>query len=331
VVFSGGQHALQILPPLIDIIPEARLNLAIYYLTTTSTGANDNVSDADAVLSDIVSPKTTQECILKAVVHAVVGQQQRRRQNAIGGGGAALIRAAQTLFRAVGSRPSECDTIPGRQCMASAFFLAKQFDDVVIYLQSVKSYMSEDDDDFHWNYGVALTATGNYKAGQETLLLVRSSHYRTEVCYLMCLSRCYIMNNQPQNAWGLYNAIRSQQQQQLMHTNHSDDCFQLLQLIANDCYRMGHFLIAARAFCALADDADIDEEENYVWEGLRGACVGYFQKVVALKEREGICGKDCRENLKEVVEIMEGRERNPQLEFIIDVIRKWAKENDFRI
>lgn len=30
------------------------------------------------------------------------------------------------------------DTIPGRQCMASCFFLLKQFDDVLIYLNSFK-------------------------------------------------------------------------------------------------------------------------------------------------------------------------------------------------
>jgi len=30
------------------------------------------------------------------------------------------------------------DTIPGRQCMASCFFLLKQFEDVLIYLNSVK-------------------------------------------------------------------------------------------------------------------------------------------------------------------------------------------------
>ena len=32
VVFRGGENALQTLPPLIDVIPEARLNLVIYYL-----------------------------------------------------------------------------------------------------------------------------------------------------------------------------------------------------------------------------------------------------------------------------------------------------------
>lgn len=32
VVFQSGQGALQTLPSLVDVIPEARLNLVIYYL-----------------------------------------------------------------------------------------------------------------------------------------------------------------------------------------------------------------------------------------------------------------------------------------------------------
>ena len=32
VVFQSGQGALQVLPSLVDVIPEARLNLVIYYL-----------------------------------------------------------------------------------------------------------------------------------------------------------------------------------------------------------------------------------------------------------------------------------------------------------
>ena len=32
VVFRSGEGALQVLPPLIDVIPEARLNLVIYFL-----------------------------------------------------------------------------------------------------------------------------------------------------------------------------------------------------------------------------------------------------------------------------------------------------------
>lgn len=46
--------------------------------------------------------------------------------------------ADTTVCMQVGASASECDTIPGRQCMASCFFLLKQFDDVNIYLSSVK-------------------------------------------------------------------------------------------------------------------------------------------------------------------------------------------------
>jgi intraflagellar transport protein 56 len=66
VVFRGGENALQVLPPLVDVIPEARLNLVIYYLK------NDQVNDAYNLIKDMecVVPK---EYILKAVVHAVIG------------------------------------------------------------------------------------------------------------------------------------------------------------------------------------------------------------------------------------------------------------------
>lgn len=54
------------------------------------------------------------EYILKAVVHAVIGQTTASKDH---------LRIAQNFFQMVGSSPSECDTIPGRQCMAQCFFI----------------------------------------------------------------------------------------------------------------------------------------------------------------------------------------------------------------
>ena len=53
---------------MIDVIPEARLNLVIYYLK------NNEVQEAYTLIKDMecVLPK---EYILKAVVHAVIGQE----------------------------------------------------------------------------------------------------------------------------------------------------------------------------------------------------------------------------------------------------------------
>lgn len=51
----------------------------------------------------------------------------------------------------VGGSASECDTIPGRQSMASAFFLYGQFEEVLVYLNSIRSYFINDDT-FNYNY-----------------------------------------------------------------------------------------------------------------------------------------------------------------------------------
>ena len=66
-MFRNGENALQVLPPLVDVIPEARLNLVIYYLK------NDDVMEAYDLIRD-VEPSTPQEYILKAVVNATLGQ-----------------------------------------------------------------------------------------------------------------------------------------------------------------------------------------------------------------------------------------------------------------
>jgi len=68
-VFQNGDGALQILSPLVDVIPEARLNLVIYYLRQS------NIKEAYELMKD-VDPSQPNEYILKGVVNAAVGQEQ---------------------------------------------------------------------------------------------------------------------------------------------------------------------------------------------------------------------------------------------------------------
>ncbi|KAJ9599313.1 hypothetical protein L9F63_010207, partial [Diploptera punctata] len=256
VVFRGGEGALQVLPPLVDVIPEARLNLVIYYLR------QDDVREAYQLIKDL-EPAVPQEYILKGVVNAALGHRWKNKEEHLRN--SENLKVAQQYFQLVGSSASECDTIPGRQCMASCFFLLRQFEDVHIYLSSIKSYFINDDS-FNFNFAQAQAAKGNYKEAEETFLMIQNEKIRNDYVYISHLTKFHIMNKKPQQAWELYLKMET-----------SAESFNLLQLIANDCYKMGHFWHAAKAFDML-ERLDPNPEH---WEGKRGACVGVFQRIVA--------------------------------------------------
>jgi intraflagellar transport protein 56 len=62
---------------------------------------------------------------VQAIVQLSLGQASGSQEQ---------LKAAQQYFQVVGSSPSECDTIPGRQAMASCFFMLKQYEDVLVFL-----------------------------------------------------------------------------------------------------------------------------------------------------------------------------------------------------
>ena len=50
--------------------------------------------------------------------------------------------------------------------MASYFFLSRQFEDVLVYLNSIKSYFYNDDT-FNFNYAQAQAAMGSFKDAEQ--------------------------------------------------------------------------------------------------------------------------------------------------------------------
>ncbi|XP_063980878.1 intraflagellar transport protein 56 [Diachasmimorpha longicaudata] len=286
VVFRDGEGALQVLPALVDVIPEARLNLVIYYLK------QNDIQEAYDLIKDL-EPAVPQEYILKGTVHALIAQETGSRDS---------IKVAQQYFHLVGSSASECDTIPGRHCMAACFFLRRQFEEVLVYLNSIKTYFSNDDS-FNFNYAQAQTASGYFKEAEEAFLMIRTERYRNDYVYTSLLAYCFIMNKKAQLAWDLY-----------LKMDTSTQSFNLLQLIANTCYRLGEFWYAAKAF----DMLDRMDPSPEYWEGKRGACCGTFQYIVAEKHP--------KEMVSEVIQLLRNT-TNSQVEQIIRVMRKWGKDH----
>ena len=78
------------------------------------------------------------------------------------------------------------------------------------------------------------------------------------------------MSNHPEEAWECY-----------LQTEDSHISYEILQLIGNECYRIGgeQFLYSAKSFNELLK---IDSYPDYL-DGLMGACVGYFRDVFPTK------------------------------------------------
>jgi intraflagellar transport protein 56 len=295
VVFRNGAGALSVLPKLVNLLPEARMNLAIYYLR------NGESREAYELMKE-VEPVGPQEYILKGIVNALEGQKTDN---------AAMLKMAQQYFQIVGSSASECDTIPGRQSMASCFYLMRQFEDVLVYLRSIKAYFHADED-FNYNYGVALAETGNYKEAEEALALVNK--YKDEFCYRAHLCRAWIHNGKAKAAWELYEKLDT-----------STDAFQLLQLIANDSFKTEQFAVSAKAFEILER---LDPSQEYML-GRRASVSALIQfGVQNAKKAE----KLARESLREALEILQKvSQRDPQCKSIMKVVVNWIRETGFKL
>lgn len=286
VVFRNGEGALQVLPDLLDIIPEARLNLAIHHLK------RNEIQDAHQMIKDI-QPKVPHEYILKGVVHASMYQETGLKDHA---------KQAQQYLHLVGGSATECDTIPGRQAMASSFFLYGQFEEVLVYLNSIRSFFINDDT-FNFNYAQAKVATGYFKEAEELLMQIHSLSIRNDHTFSMILARCHIYCGNADQAWNIF-----------VTKDSTAEAFSLLQLIANDCYRIGEFWIAAKAFDMLEK---MDTSPDY-WEGKRGACAGALYNLIT-KKKTGVPPN----GIGEIISILRDSS-NSQAEAMLRAFRRYA-------
>ncbi|PAV55565.1 hypothetical protein WR25_09922 [Diploscapter pachys] len=92
VVFKDGDGALQILPALMDVMPEARVNLIIYHLK------KGHIQDA-LKLCDDLEPQLPTEFLAKAITFTCWGQLKDSKEH---------LKTAEQYFKMVGESAAEC-------------------------------------------------------------------------------------------------------------------------------------------------------------------------------------------------------------------------------
>lgn len=237
IVFSEGENekTFEVFSSL--KIPEAKVNLALYHIQM------GQVEQAQLALRDI--PNTSpHELAVKAMVRAQEGFKEE----------------AIDLFEQAGNY--DRDTVPGRQCMASALILKKEFDKANVFLESVQDYLTGDDI-FNWNYGLSLAASGNFEEAEKILLQVKDEELLEELLYKKWLSRCFIHTGDASRAMDLYPSRRDQQ-------------IEFLTDVANECFLSKDFEIASKAFLKLKE---LDQDGDY-YLGIKSSTLAALQTYV---------------------------------------------------
>ncbi|CAD5216238.1 unnamed protein product [Bursaphelenchus okinawaensis] len=288
VVFRNGDGALQVLPALVDVVPEARLNLCIYYLKK---------NNIDAAFEMMENKDTFgQNSLLRAITYTMKGYEERNKE---------MLESAARLFKDFGDTESDCDTIAGRQSMASAEFLWRQFDQALIYLRSIKNFF-ESDELFHYNYGQALAQSGEYVEAEQVLETLKDPEYIHDICYLLCLARSYIKNGKSEKAWDLCKSGEN-----------THDIVRLLHLVANDCYIAESYYYSLKAFDHL-HGIDIAVNDNKIISAKKGAFIGVVKMFS--------CGRVTLENLRESLRILEKSREIPSVVNCIQTTKTWLNE-----
>lgn len=272
VIFNNIDKSLEILPVLLDIVPEARLNLATYHLI------HFNVKEAYNLVKNL-KPRSAHEYVVKGAVFASLGQ-------IIGDND--LLSEALTLFAFVGDSPTEKDTIPGRQCMASCLFLKKQYSDALVYLSSVESYLTNDDE-FNWNFGISLAAVEEYEKAEEVLLRIKNKSYIGDVNYNLWLAHCFLKNNKGLSAWRLLSNIKD------------SDRNSFLKVIADKSFQAGDYTTSLKAFQALYEM----NRDSTTALGLKSSCIGVFYSALTKISTTKRLPTEEQKDIKEAIHILQ--------------------------
>ena len=284
-IFQDGEGGFKTLPPLVDSLPEARYNLAVLYMR------KNNPTEAFHLL-EAFQPMDIPESILKADVFLAISQLT---------GDPGPLAEAQATFSEIGETQIVCDTVPGRQCLASAKFIANDYNETLHILSTIEAQVGELDE-FNYNKAMSLASLSRWAEAEKHFLMVQNEYYTKESFYQSWLCRCYIKNRKPQEAWKLY-----------IDSTSTEDAKILLQIIANDCFLAAEYYYAMKAYDILCK---CDMEPTYK-EGLIASAIGVFKGELAM----GTLNSD---NMSEVITALSSEE---EAHSVLDTIEQYLESN----
>lgn len=126
--------------------------------------------------------------------------------------------------------------------------------------------------------------------------------------FLTWMCRCYVMNEKPEYAWNLYISI-----------DNDLIAISILNFIAHEFYRMGHYYYSFKAFLFLEKFSPSIENSN----GKLASATGVFYLLMS--------GKVQSDKLQEVIhyltESSTSSYQSEEISKIISTFMKWGKEN----
>jgi intraflagellar transport protein 56 len=324
-IFSNDQSVLVVFMQLAGAFPEARMNLANYYLQS-SGGAK--YEEALHLLEEGKDAEDVQNALLRGIAHLCCGQESSIDDMYGHDDNARLehLRIAEECFLVAGSDSSMENTTSGRQALACHYFTKKQHHSAVEVFDNMKDeYLN--DDTFNWNYGLALANAGRYSEARTHLLRIEDETCKMGWYYTMWLCRCIIFcgdNDASNEVWALY--------RQSLESVISLECqIELLEMIANDSYRARELSLALKAFCELETYLK-GQSLELCGDAKRGACVGIFHKCLSAwsnseDRRNDAELEKCIEELQDAIVALGTTEAAEDDQRIASAVFEWAEDN----
>jgi intraflagellar transport protein 56 len=218
----------------------------------------NNPTEANEVLQDFTAVQIN-ESMLKGTVLLALGQATSE---------ASQIEEANAIFSEIGSMEVIKDTIQGRECLASTKFIVGDYDETLRVLETIAQFVNEVDE-YNYDRGMTLASLSRWPEAERALLMVKNPAYTKEIFYTSWLCRCFIKNKKPDAAWNLY-----------VDASSTEDSKTLLKIVASDCFQVGLYFYAMRAYDVLAKF----EPDPAFKDGLVASAVGVFRGVLTRKE-----------------------------------------------